>query len=203
MIKVVVITAAGRKTDIFEETKSPKDILNYFDIDYTVATNSLDGVRLDVAGMNKSLRELGVGNECRLSSIVKIDNAAKVIVNGTAAVLTSDVKLEDWKRVQKLDPEALTLVDEETDEVLFKVSVGQGPGSVNEYGVMFGNVTNPEGKATVTVLIDSEAENREELVRETVGSAILDLNQLEKEMPEILKEIEAKEKEISEHIVMM
>ena len=203
MIKVVVITAAGRKTDIFEETKTPKDILDYFDIDYSAATNSLDGVKLDVAGMNKSLRELGVAKECRLSSIVKIDNAAKVVVTGAAAVLTSDVKLEDWKRIQKYESEALTLVDADTDEVVFRVAVDDGPGSVNEYGVMFGNVVNNEGKATATVLLDPSVEDKAELVREQIGSALLELNELEKEIPGILQDIEAKEKEINEHIVLM
>lgn len=203
MVKVTVITAAGRKSDIFEETKTPKDILDYFDVDYSVATNSLDGVKLDVAGMNKSLRDLGVGKECRLSSIVKIDNAAKITVAGAAAVLTSGVKLEDWKRIAKLMPEMMVLEDAETNDVLFRVSVDEGPGSVNEYGVLFGNVTNQYGYATVTVLLDPEAEDKLGIVKTRMGQAILKLNTLESEVPNTLEKITKMEAEIDQNITLM
>ena len=203
MIKCTVITAAGRKTDIFEETKTPKDILEYFDVDYSVATNSLDGVRLDTAGMNRSLRDLGITKDCRLSSIVKIDNAAKVVVTGSAAVVTSDVKLDDWKRIAKMQPEALALVDDESDEVLFRVVVSEGPGSINENGVCFGTAVNGEGKATVTILIRPEVEDKVQLVKDEIGRALLDLNALEAEVPDILKEIDEMEKQIDDNFVVM
>lgn len=203
MIKCTVITAAGRKTDIFEDTKTPKDILEYFDVDYSVATNSLDGVRLDTAGMNRSLRDLGITKDCRLSSIVKIDNAAKVVVTGSAAIVTSDVKLDDWKRIAKMQPEALALVDDETDEVLFRVVVGEGPGSINENGVCFGTATNNDGKATVTILIRPEVEDKVQLVKDEIGRALLDLNALEAEVPTILQEIDKMEKEINDNFVVM
>lgn len=200
MIKVTVITTAGKKTDIFEENKTPKDILQHFDIDYEAATNTLDGVKLDVAGMNKSLRDLGITKDCRLSSIVKIDNAATITITGAAAVLTSAVKLDDWKRVAEFMPEELQLVDEDTEEILFKVAVGEGPGSMNEYGVVFGSVVGTDGKATVTVLLDPETEDKKELVRKTVGSALLDLNKIEAEVPGMLEEIAKMEEEIDAHI---
>lgn len=203
MIKCTVITAAGRKTDIFEETKTPKDILEYFDVDYSVATNSLDGVRLDTAGMNRSLRDLGITKDCRLSSIVKIDNAAKVVVTGSAAIVTSDVKLDDWKRIAKMQPEALALVDDETDEVLFRVVAGEGPGSINENGVCFGTATNNDGKATVTILIRPEVEDKVQLVKDEIGRALLDLNALEAEVPTILLEIDKMEQQINDNFVVM
>lgn len=201
MIKVTVITTAGKKSYPFEETKTPKDILNYFDIDYSAATNSLDGVKLDVAGMNKSLRELGVGKECRLSSIVKIDNAAKVSIQGLAAVVVSDVKLDDWKRIEKMAPEMLELVDEETDEVEFRICTGEGPGTIDENGVVFDGSANANGSATVTVLLDPELEDKKTAVKDMVGRALLDLNKVEKEVPSILKDINDMEKEIDDCIV--
>ena len=203
MVKVTCITTAGRKTDLFAETKTPKDILEYFDIDYSAATNSLDGERLNAAKMNMSLRELGVTEECRLSSIVKIDNAAKLVIAGSAAVLTSGVKLEDWKRIQEMAPEQLTMVDE-NEEPFFKVEVGEGPGTVSAFGVEFASeTTNQEGKATVTVLLDPEAEDKVALVKKKIGPSLLHLNDLEKEVPDILKEIDDMEKEIDESIVIM
>ena len=203
MVKCTVITTAGRKSDLFSETKTPKEILDYFDIDYSAATNSLDGERLNAAKMNTPLRELGVTNECRLSSIVKIDNAAKLVIAGAASVLTSDVKLEDWKRIQEMSPESLTMVDED-DEPYFKVEIGEGPGTIGEYGIEFASdTTNQEGKATVTVLLDPEAEDKVALVKKKVGSALLNLIELEKEIPDILKEIDDMEKEIDQNIVLM
>ena len=203
MVKVTVITTSGKRSDIFEETKTPKEVLDYFDVDYAVATNQLDGVKLDVQAMNKSLRELGVGKECRLASIVKMDNAAQIVIAGASAVLTSSVKRSDWERIAKLSPESLAMEEEDSDEVVFRVGLDDGPGSANEYGVMFGSATNQEGKATVTILLDPEAEDKVELVRENVGQAILYLNELEKAVPEILENVDKMEKEINEHIVVM
>lgn len=196
MVKVTVITAGGRKTDNFDEAMTPKEILEALDVDYSAATNSLDGARLDTRGMNTSLRELGVGETARMTSIVKIDNAANITLAGSAAVVTSAVSLEDLKRVEKFAPEALKIVDEE-GETVFKVCTRENSsGSINKYGVVFGSVVNHEGKATVTVVIDPEIEDKREAVKDMMGAAILDLNTIEKELPEVLKDIAEKEKEI-------
>ena len=200
MVKVSVITTAGRKSDLFAEHQTPREILEYFDIDYSTATNTIDGVRLDPAGMDKSLKDWGVGEACRISSIVKIDNAASVKINGASAVLISDVKLEDWQRLEKYAPEALTIVDEEGDPV-FKVMTGSGSGSINKNGVVFGCATNDGGKATVTTLIDPCEEDKIGAVRDVMGSALLDLIEIEKDVPTLLKDIEEKEAEIAKLIV--
>ena len=201
MIKVQVLTTAGRKSDMFAEHQTPKEILEYFDVDYSVATNSLDGVRLGIADMNKSLKELGVGDECRISSIVKIDNAATIEISGASAVLVSGVKLEDWKKVEKYAPEMLKIVDEDTDDVIFKVTTCGGTGSANKYGVCFGAHTNEGGKATVTLLLDEDVEDKIQAVKDTVGSALIDLNEIENEIPNVLKDIEEKEAEIDKLII--
>lgn len=201
MIKVQVLTTAGRKSDMFAEHQTPKEILEYFDVDYSVATNSLDGVRLGIADMNKSLKELGVGDECRISSIVKIDNAATIEISGASAVLVSGVKLEDWKKVEKYAPEMLKIVDEDTDDVIFKVTTCGGTGSANKYGVCFGAHTNEGGKATVTLLLDEDIEDKIQAVKDTVGSALIDLNEIENEIPSVLKDIEEKEAEIDKLII--
>ena len=201
MIKVFVTTTAGRKSDLFDEGTTIREIFDAFDVDYSVATNTIDGCKIDPAGMNKTLQEWGVGKECRLSSIVKIDNAAHVDISGASAVLVSDVKLEDWKRVEKFAPEMLKIVEEETDEVVFKVKTSSGGGSVNEYGVCFGAYTNDGGKATVTFLLDDEIDDKVAAVKEIMGSALLDLNTIENEIPDVLKDIEDKEAEIEKLIV--
>ena len=201
MVKVMVLTTSGRKSDMFGEHQTPKEILQHFDVDYTTATNSLDGVRLGIADMNKSLKELGVTDECRISSIVKIDNAAHVDVSGSAAILVSDVTLEDWEKVEKFAPDALKIFDEETEDVIFKVATCGGTGSANKYGVCFGTHTNEGGKATVTILLDEDVEDKIQAVKDVVGSAVLDLNEIEQAIPDVLKDIATKEAEIDKLIV--
>lgn len=201
MVKVILTTTAGRKSDMFAEHQTPREILEYFDVDYSVATNSIDGIRLGIGDLDKSLKELGVGAECRMSSVVKIDNAAHVELSGASAVLVSDVTLEDWKRVEKYAPEALKIVEEETGDTLFKVMTCNGAGSANEYGVCFGTYTNEGGKATVTILLEEGIEDRLQAVKDVIGQALLDLNDIEKEIPTILDDIEEKEAEIDKLIV--
>ena len=192
-------TTAGRKSDLFDEGTKIRDIFAAFDVDYSTATNCIDGCKIDPAGMNKTLREWGVDKECPLSSIVKIDNAAHVDISGASAVLVSDVKLDDWLRVEKYAPEALKIVDEEGNAV-FKVKVGEGGGSVNEYGVCFGSYTNEGGLATVTTLLDDDIEDKVAAVKDIMGSALLDLNEIEDELPDVLKDIAEKEAEIEKLI---
>ena len=199
MVKVNLLTTGGRKSDMFAEHQTPREILEYFGVDYASATNTIDGVRLGIGDMDKSLRDLGVGAECRISSIVKIDNAAKVQISGASAVLVSDVALADWEKVEKYAPELLKIVDEDGD-VLFKVMTGRGTGSVNEYGVCFGEHTNDGGKATVTFLFDAEVADKVQAVKDIAGNALLDLNEIEATIPDIMGEIAEKEAKIAELI---
>lgn len=199
MVKVFMTTTAGRKSDLFDEATKVREIFEAFDVDYSTATNCIDGCKIDPAGMNKTLREWGVDKECRLSSIVKIDNAAHVDISGASAVLVSDVTLADWERVEKYAPEMLKIVDEEGD-TLFKVKTSTGGGSINEYGVCFGSYTNDGDKATVTVLLDEEVEDKLQAVKDIMGSALLDLNEIEKELPNVLNDIAEKEAEIDKLI---
>jgi len=200
MVKVFITTTAGRKSDLFDEETTLREIFDAFDVDYSVATNCIDGAKIDPAGMDKSLREWGVAKECRLSSIVKIDNAAKVEISGASAVLVSDIALEDWEKVKKYAPEALKIVDEDGDTI-FKVSTCNGGGSINEYGVCWGSYTNEGGKATVTVLLDEDVDDKLSAVKEIMGTALLDLNDIEKDIPDLLKDIADKEAEIEKLIV--
>ena len=198
MVKIFLTTTAGRKSDLFDEGTKIREIFEAFDVDYSVATNCIDGTKIDPAGMNKTLREWGVDKECRLSSIVKIDNAAHVDISGASAVLVSDVDLADWQRVEKYAPEMLKIVNEE-DEAVFKIKTCSGGGSVNEYGVCFGSYTN-QGKATVTVLLNEDVEDKKAAVKDIMGSALLDLNTIEEELPNVLKDIADKEAEIDKLI---
>ena len=131
-----------------------------------------------------------------------MENTAKLYILGCAAVVISGVKLEDWKTVEKYAPEALKIVDED-GETVFRIMTSDGPGSINQYGVVFGEAVNEDGCATVTVIIDPEIENKREAVMDIAGSALSDLIDIEKEMPKLLEEIRNKKDEISTHMVQM
>ena len=131
-----------------------------------------------------------------------MEKTAKVYIIGAAAVIVSGVKLEDWKQVEKYAPERLKIVDE-SGETVFKVATSKGGGSMNQYGVCWGTYTSDEGYATVTILLDDDIEDKKEAVKDITGSALLDLIEIEKQVPEILHDIDQKESEIETHIVVI
>lgn len=131
-----------------------------------------------------------------------MENTAKIYIMGAAAVIVSGVKLEDWKLVEKHAPEALKIVDE-TGEPVFKVMTAPGSGSMNRYGVVWGSYVSEEGNATVTILLDDEVENKKEAVMDVVGSALLDVIDMEEKIPAIVEEIHEKLKKIDSCITQI
>ena len=75
MIQVTVGTTTSRTKVVVEETKTPKDVLQEAEVDYSVATVHLDGAVLSTPEMNTSLDELGVDDSCMLIAVVKQENA--------------------------------------------------------------------------------------------------------------------------------
>lgn len=130
-----------------------------------------------------------------------MENTAKVYILGAAAVVISSVKLKDWELVEKYAPEALKIVDEE-GEPLFRVATATGTGSMNCYGVVWGTHVTEEGHATVTILLDEEVENKKEAVMDVIGTALLDLAEIENALPKVLEEIAGKKKEIESHMII-
>ena len=128
-----------------------------------------------------------------------MENTAKIVILGAAAVLVSGVKLEDWELVQKYAPEALKRMDED-GEPRFRVMAWQGAGSVNEYGICWGTYVSDEGNATVTVLIDEDVNDKKAAVMDIMGSALMDLMDIEKEIPGVIAEIREKQAALESHI---
>ena len=192
MINVTVITQSDRFNDSFPENFTVKQVLDYFKVGYEKATNQIDGARLQPGDLNKTLEQLGAQGSCRISSIVKMDNAVSVTAHGANAVLESGVDLKDWKRIQTYMPEALKILDEDNN-VIFKVMVATGKGSADSNGVVFGDYTDND-KATVTLPL--KPEKKKEQIRDMLGTALLRLNELEAQVPEFLKTIDEREKTI-------
>lgn len=118
---------------------------------------------------------------------------AKIVIAGDAIVITSSMKLEDLLTIAKYRPEALVLKGgEDNKEKLFCISANKrGDGDINKYGATFGSESHDNAKlATITLaLCNTDEGDVVERVADAIGSAITNLNALEKTLPEVLEQI--------------
>ncbi len=131
-----------------------------------------------------------------------MENRTKVYIMGAAAVVVSGTKLEDWKLVEKYAPEALQIVSEE-GEPLFRIETASGTGSMNRYGVAWGAHTGEDGSATVTILFDDDVEDKKEAVLDVIGTALLDLQEVEERLPEVIEEIHGNIQKMESYITQV
>lgn len=192
MIKVTVSNNVKRETVIVSDDTTLRSVLESNQIDYTRGMTNLDGTPLQPGALDKTFAEFGITEKCFLSAIVKTDNAASIAVVGESVVITSTITLEDYKKIAKYRPKALQLKGgEDGKEVVFVVGVTSNPkGSINKIGAEFGGETHDgEGKATITMDLPQTDGDIKEAVAEYIGSAILDLNKLEAQLPAVIEEI--------------
>ena len=123
-------------------------------------------------------------------------NTARIQVLGCAAVVISAVDLEDWKLVEKHDPDALTTVDGKGN-VLFRVTTDNGPGCLVKERAEFGASVTQDGKATITILLDPDNDDKMGMVRDALAGPLMDLIAIEKTVPalknDVLKKLEEAE----------
>ncbi len=131
---------------------------------------------------------------------------AKITTVGDAVVLTSDVKLEDIKTLEKYKPEALRLYKDDENgkkECVFTVGTTKGTGGLNALGALFSNTAlDGSGRATFTCKVPEGAtpENVKEKIAEMVGTGIISLKQVEAQIPEALAAVKAEKDDIMANI---
>ena len=126
---------------------------------------------------------------------------AKVTIAGSSYVITSAVSMADLETVKKYRPSALTIIDPETKETIFRVGIGTS--SMSDYGISFGGVSNDDAKlATATLPIPSDVEDAKEYVLDKAGLALVNLEQVEAEIAETLEDISNERKSIAESITV-
>lgn len=134
---------------------------------------------------------------------------AKIVIAGDAAVVTSELKLEDIRKVAEYRPDALVLRGgEDGKEPIFKIGVTDGTGKINKYGAEFGSETHDDAKlATITldfrVILGDFGGDVREAVAEAIGTSILNLNKLEETLPAVLAEIEDEKATILSNITIV
>lgn len=104
---------------------------------------------------------------------------AKVKVLGDAAVITSEIDHEVLASLKKYKPQQLKLVDPETKDELFAVSLGN-TASVSKYGVVFTS-KDPDGKAALTIQLPANLDGlqKTQYIKDNYGFALLSLNKIE------------------------
>lgn len=130
---------------------------------------------------------------------------AKITIAGEAVVITSAMKLEDIKTIKKYRPDALILKGgEDGKEPIFRLGITDGRGSITKYGAEFGSETHDDEKKAVMTLILSGSNDSDikEVVADTIGAYVLNLNKLEETLPNVLTEIADEKARILENITI-
>lgn len=129
---------------------------------------------------------------------------AKIIVAGDALVVESDYTLEDIKLLEKHNPKALSLYEEDGKTVNFKVGSTTGKGGINSYGASFGSASkNADKKAIITMDIPSDTEDVVDYAENIIGAAILKLNAVEAQFENALDAAAEEKASIRENITVM
>ncbi len=119
----------------------------------------------------------------------------RAVILGCACVINSRLTVEQYEQFRRYHPEALKLVDED-DRVLFSVDLDDGPGHIRQEEACFSRTRTPDGKATITVVIDPEIEDKAETVRDRFAAALLHLDELEEHLLEKVGELEEEVKKV-------
>lgn len=144
---------------------------------------SLDGSTLRPGDIDQPLDTwmLDENVEHFLYVVVKADNAAKATIVGGALVVSGSATPDQIKTLAKYRPNALKLMEGENGkkECVFAVDAGKGYGSISKFGAVFGEYTDADGKATITVEVPEGLADVKDWAIEYLGTSILNLNKVE------------------------
>ena len=186
MLKLTLKNQMTRKSVIVPESTTLRAAFEQANMEYGHGIVMLSGTVVGTNELDKKFSDFGVGESAVLSVNTKTDNAASIIVVGDAAVIKAGFTYEQLKILEKYNPKALTLYEEEDGEKVesFKIGTTEGNGTVSIYGISFAD--NGADPASVTVQLP--AEGREEFLLDKVGVAALKLMKLEETIPAALEQ---------------
>jgi len=117
---------------------------------------------------------------------------AKIKICGDAVVVTSSLKLEDIKKVEKYRPEALCLKGgEDNKDILFILGTTAGFGSINTMGAAFGREARDGSGCAQITMTTTAVEDVAETVADELGAALGYLGKMEQALPAVIAEIDA------------
>jgi hypothetical protein len=103
----------------------------------------------------------------------------RVKIAGNAVVLTSELKFETIKKLEKYNPDALCLVENRKDEEveIFRIQTG-AKASISKYGIVFATA-NKNGCANVTFMIPEDITDKVSYVKDNYATILLMLKDIE------------------------
>lgn len=114
------------------------------------------------------------------------------LINDSILILTSNLKLEDIKKLEKTDKGALTLAETDSDGYeteLFKIATGPA-GNITKYGITFDS-QNKDGYACATIILPKlENITTKEYIKTELYSVFLYLTRLENMLKDYLEEVD-------------
>lgn len=125
---------------------------------------------------------------------------SKIKIAGNAIVLTSKLKLETIKKMEKYNRNALCLIEVKKDEEteIFRISTGK-LASISKYGVVFSEA-NKDGFATATVLLPEGVTDKKEWIKDNYATTLFMLADLEDTVETACAELEAAYAKIDTYI---
>ena len=131
-------------------------------------------------------------NENMISEMIGTE--ARALLMGCACVVKSMLTPEEIEKFCIYHPEALVMKNEAGEEV-FKIDLdGEIPGCITKEAAVFSKVKTVDGKATITVIIDPECEDRKTALLETVGPGLRVLDEMERQLVKMLPDLAEEEK---------
>lgn len=126
----------------------------------------------------------------------------KTTVAGKAMILTSSIKTEDIKLLEKYKPAALRIVSEDGKSDIFAIGTGSRP-AVCEFGLVFdGTARDDSGCACATFSVPEDVSDVKEWVADKIGIAAGHLMDLEARLPEVITDLKAVRAELINNIAL-
>lgn len=112
-------------------------------------------------------------------------HAPKVYLISSVCIIVSALTAQEIQDLKRYRPEVLQIRDENR-ESLFAIDIESGYGSLKNFGAVYSDRVTCEGKATITILLNSAEHDLADIVCNRLGVSFHKLVQLEKR---ILKEL--------------
>lgn len=195
MIKVVVGNITLREEVIVDpHTTTLRQVLEDRGIDYAAGSPTLDGLTLNAGDLDKTFSQFNIADKCFLLVTMKLSNAAKVLMLGGSAVIRSDLKVADVKKIEKYRPDLLTEWDWDAtkgkDIPIFKIGVAEtGNGDLSPYGAVLSAAGSTSGEGVITLSVPAEVTDRAAWFKEVYGPDILKLVNAERRLADCMPEV--------------
>ena len=191
MINVRIICNTKDKTIVAPENSTVEEALERSGLPWQGTELSLNGLHMDIDDLSKTFTELNLAGNVNITSLTKLALGATVTVMENAVLVKSDIDYANWKKIQKIDPDKLSLKDENGNEkftVFF--SAEDELGEIDNNGIMFVDAPARDGKAYAHAAVDiPEGVDTKDFILDEIGTGLMKLNMLEDQVKEYADDI--------------